>query len=79
MTSPTGRTLSSPGFDEETRTYLQQRLRLLAGAVSTITGLLAVIFLAAVWARGDVGVVEAVYGFVTTLPNAALLPRMASS
>lgn len=38
--------LSSPGFDEETRTYLQQRVRLLAGAVTIITGTLAAAFLA---------------------------------
>ena len=37
--------LSSPGFDEES-TYLQQRVRLLAGAVTIITGTLAAAFLA---------------------------------
>ena len=39
------RRLSSPGFDEETRTYLQERVRLLAGAVTLITGVLAGAFL----------------------------------
>ena len=38
------RQLSNPGFDEEIRTYLQERLRLLAGAVTVITGVLAAAF-----------------------------------
>ncbi len=66
------RKLSSPGFDEEIRTYLQQRLRLLAGAVTVITGVLAAAFIAATWRRGDDGLLAVLVAFVTTLPNAAL-------
>ena len=68
----TSRKLSSPGFDEETRTYLQQRLRLLAGAVTVITGVLAGAFVLALWRRNDVGLLTTITDFVTTFPNAAL-------
>jgi len=64
--------LSSPGFDEETRTYLQQRVRLLAGAVTLITGALAAAFLVTELRASEEGLVTAVLAFVTTLPNAAL-------
>ncbi len=64
--------LSSPGFDEETRTYLQQRVRLLAGAVTLITGALAAAFLVTELRASQAGLVGAVFSFVTTLPNAAL-------
>ena len=64
--------LSSPGFDEETRTYLQQRIRLLAGAVTIITGTLAAAFLATGLRTSQTGAVATVVSFVTTLPNAAL-------
>ncbi len=66
------RKLSTPGFDEEIRTYLQQRLRLLAGAVTVITGVLAAAFVVAKWQRGDDSVMTVLVAFVTTLPNAAL-------
>ncbi len=68
----TGRTLSSPGFDEETRTYLQQRLRLLAGAATSITGILAATFLIMLWREGERGPLATLVRFVTTMPNAAL-------
>ncbi|NKB89389.1 MAG: hypothetical protein GKS06_14310 [Acidobacteria bacterium] len=64
--------LSSPGFDEETRTYLQERVRLLAGAVTLITGVLAGAFLLTEWRAGDATLVGTIVSFVTTLPNAAL-------
>jgi len=64
--------LSSPGFDEETRTYLQQRVRLLAGAVTLITGALAAAFLVTEMRASQEGLVAAVFTFVTTMPNAAL-------
>lgn len=57
----------SPGFDEETRTYMQERLRLLSGSVTAITGVLATL-----WQRGDDGPFRTLLNFVTTLPNAAL-------
>ena len=66
------KSLSSPGFDEETRTYLQQRLRLLAGSIAVITGILATLFAGSMWWNGDASLIAVIYGFVTTLPNAAL-------
>lgn len=66
------RRLSSPGFDEETRTYLQRRVRLLAGAVTLITGALALAFVLALWRQGEAGILATILSFVTTLPNAAL-------
>lgn len=66
------RRLSSPGFDEETRTYLQQRLRLLAGAVTVITGALACAFLFTLWRSSESGPLAVIFSFVTELPNAVL-------
>ena len=64
--------LSSPGFDEETRTYLQLRVRLLAGAVTLITGALAAAFLVKELRASEESWIAAVLTFVTTMPNAAL-------
>ncbi len=70
MTSSTN--LSSPGFDEELRTYIQERLRLVAGAVTVITGVLAAAFLFTLWRQGEDTLLTVLVSFVTTLPNAAL-------
>lgn len=51
---------------------MQQRLRLLAGAVTVITGVLAVAFLITLWGSGDAGPLGTLFAFVTRLPNAAL-------
>ncbi len=62
---------SSPRFQEETRGYLQRRLRLLAGAVAGITGILLVAF-AVMSLIGGMGAGQLVRDFVIAFPNAVL-------
>jgi serine/threonine-protein kinase len=47
-------------------------VRLLAGAVTLITGVLAGAFLVTEWRESDAGLIATTLEFVTTLPNAAL-------
>jgi hypothetical protein len=47
-------------------------VRLLAGAVTVITGVLAGAFLVTEWRNGDASLISTTLTFVTTLPNAAL-------
>lgn len=66
------RTLSSPGFDEETRRYMQGRLRILTGTVASITAILAAAFLASLLWNTEAGIVAEVVTFCTEPPNAIL-------
>lgn len=61
---------SSPGFDEETRAFLQGRLRMLTGALTVFTGILLAGFLAANISSSDDGLGSVVFGVLFEFPNA---------
>ena len=62
----------SSHFDEETRTFLQGRLRLMSGVLGTLLWVLIGLFLVSTVAGGRQRLVEALVDFSTRFPNAIL-------
>ncbi len=64
--------LSSPGFEEETRKYLQKRLRLMTGSVFSLIGALSLAFVLSMAIQPEVGLWTALAQFCTRFPNSLL-------
>jgi len=70
---------SSPRFEQETRRYLQHRLRLLAGAVALLTAVLGVAFVASLVGRTEGPVWRVPMEFATVFPNSVLFWMIVST
>ncbi len=74
-----GRPVSSPGFDEETRSYLQRRLRLLTGTLGLLLSLLGVAFVGTFLRAPGTGLVGALVRFLTEFPNSILAAMLSAN
>jgi len=77
--SRTGLILGDSRFEEEIRSFLQRRLRLLSGTVAAILVLLSLAFVATLTAAPDRSFGQAVERFCFTFPNAILFFMAVSS